>query len=292
MSATLCLGTVQWGLPYGISNDNGQTLPDEVGLILSRARCSGIDLLDTASLYGNAESVLGGNDLSGFRIITKTPNLGNKLSTEQKLSLLQSAFYNSKKNLSVDKVYGLLVHNADDILASDGFQIINKMKEIQSRGLVRKLGVSVYDEQQLDSVLKVFKPDIVQLPLNVLDQRFLLSGQLGRLQDLGVEIHVRSVFLQGLLLTPLDNINGFFEPIKDLLSKWHIRAADENLSLLQAALSFVSSLPEVDAVLVGVENAEQLEECIQGFLVNKLFDSSDLGCSKEAFINPTKWEIH
>lgn len=286
----LGLGTVQWGLPYGISNKKGQTSPQEVHLILNEARRLGINLLDTAPLYGTAESVLGKNDLAKFKVITKTPSFSSINTNEEKISLLSSTFHESLKNLSVSNVYGLLVHHANDILNDPDGHLTSFLKELQFKGFVEKLGVSIYDEQQLDAILKVFKPDIVQLPLNVLDQRLIISGHIDKLKNLGVEIHVRSVFLQGLLLTPIDQMNNHFAPIHSLLTQWHKAAAEQGLLPAQAALSYVRDMAEVDKVLIGVENLKQLQKCYQDFSINKTFDPSGLECNDPKFVNPSLWE--
>lgn len=287
----LGLGTVQWGLPYGISNKEGQTSLQEVHLILNEARRLGIKLLDTAPLYGTAESILGKNDLTKFKVITKTPSFNSSNSNEEKVNLLSSTFYESLKNLSVSNIYGLLVHHANDILNDPDGHLISFLKELQFNGFVEKLGVSIYDGQQLDAILKVFKPDIVQLPLNVLDQRLVISGHIDKLKNLGVEIHVRSVFLQGLLLTPIDQINNYFSPIHSLLVQWHKAAAEQGLLPVQAALSYVRDMTEVDTVLVGVENLKQLQECHRDFSINKTFNPSGLSCNDPKFVNPSLWKV-
>jgi aryl-alcohol dehydrogenase-like predicted oxidoreductase len=103
---------------------------------------------------------------------------------------------------------------------------------------------------QVDMIMKKFKPDLIQLPLSVLDQRMLTSGRLEQLKNKGVEIHVRSVFLQGLLLMSLDRVPAFFEPIRPLLIRWHGSAKEQGLTVNQAALSFVKNIPYVDNVLM------------------------------------------
>lgn len=287
----LGLGTVQWGLPYGVSNKKGQTSEKEVGLILNEARHYGINLLDTASLYGTAEAVLGKNNLDDFRIITKTPSFNKISSSEKKNDALFNTFQRSLKDLSVNKVYGLLIHHANDILTNNGNQLIDAMRTLQSNGQIEKLGISIYDEQQLDAVLEKFKPDIVQLPLNILDQRLLISGHISNLKSLGVEIHVRSVFLQGLLLTPIEQLHDYFNPIRDHLIKYHQAACEQGFSLTQAALSYVRDIAEIDRVLIGIENLEQLQKCVQGFSTNKTFDTSGLVCGNSDFINPSSWKL-
>lgn len=286
----LGLGTVQWGLTYGVSNRAGQTPREEVNAILTEARSIGIQVLDTASLYGEAEEIVGKNSLDTFRIITKTPKFACPIITQKMADELRNVFFESLRRLSCKQIYGLLIHHADDLLTSGGDTLVQVLKNLKTRGLVQKIGISVYDGQQIDRILTFFKPDIVQLPLSVLDQRLLKSGHIGKLKSYGTEIHVRSVFLQGLLLMPLNQISFYFDPIRNLLKKWHDAAKQQGMTLTQAALSFVRDIPEVDTVLVGVNNLAQFRTCVQDFSVDGSFDALALACDNPAFVNPVNWK--
>lgn len=287
----LGLGTVQWGLPYGLANKNGIVAPETVAAILAASRHQGIKVLDTASLYGHAETALGANPLETFHVISKTPRFATSNITEEHANQLIQVFQQSLRRLSCPEIYGLLIHHAPDLLVPGGEKLVSAMMELKGKGVVEKLGVSVYDGEQLDAVLKVFKPDIVQLPVSVFDQRMLSNGQLERLHKEGVEIHARSVFLQGLLLMPLDKIPAYFDPIRPLLVRWHANAKAQGMTLVQAALSFVRDLPYVGTVLVGVEDMGQFQTCLEDFSIEASFDASNLACNDPMFVNPALWKI-
>lgn len=287
----LGLGTVQWGLHYGLSNQHGITSPETVAAILSEARRRGITILDTASLYGDAEAALGANPLQAFRVVSKTPKFATPAITDEQALQLTHVFHQSLQKLSSQNIYGLLVHHAGDLLVPGGEKLVAAMMELKERGLVGNIGVSVYHGEQVDAVLKVFKPDIIQLPISVLDQRMLLDGQLERLKKEGVEIHARSVFLQGLLLMPLDKIPAYFDTVRPLLGRWHAAAQAQNMTPVQAALSFVRDIPYIDTVLVGVENLAQFQSCLEDFSIGASFDASDLACNDPLFVNPALWKI-
>jgi aryl-alcohol dehydrogenase-like predicted oxidoreductase len=287
----LGLGTVQWGIPYGLANKQGFTAPEIVTAILSLAQRSGIQVLDTASLYGEAEAVLGANALQQFHVISKTPRFATSTITEENANQLIQIFHRSLQRLSCHKIFGLLIHHAPDLLVPGGERLISAMEQLKEKGLVENIGVSVYDGEQVDAVLNVFKPDIVQLPLSVFDQRMIANGQLERLKREGVAIHTRSVFLQGLLLMPLDKIPAYFDPIRPLLARWHLAAQAQGMTLVQAALSFVRDIPHVDTVLVGVENVAQFQSCLGDFSINASFDAENLACNNPCFINPALWKI-
>ncbi len=287
----LGLGTVQWGLAYGLANRDGVTPLREVKAILAEAESNGVRVLDTASLYGNAEAVLGANPLQAFKVITKTPAFGTPAISDGQVRQLVDTFGESLAKLSSGKLYGLLLHSANDLLAADGEKLADAMRDLKDAGSVEKIGVSIYDADQLAAALKVFKPDIVQLPVSVLDQRLLRDGSLQRLKDSGIEVHARSVFLQGLLLMPMAKVPAYFNPIRDLLERWRAAAEMQGLSPGRAALSFVRDIPFLDAVLVGVENLDQYRQCFVDFSAGDTFDASDLACGDRDFVNPSRWKI-
>ncbi|MDC0309187.1 aldo/keto reductase [bacterium] len=287
----LGLGTVQWGLPYGLANQHGLTTPETVTALLSEARHCGIEMLDTASLYGKSEAVLGANSLEGFKVITKTPHFTTTHISDIEVNQLNETFQQSLNLLSRKKIYGLLIHHADDLLVPGGDRLLAAMRQLKEKRVVEKIGVSVYDGMQVDAVLKKFKPDLIQLPLSVLDQRMLSSGHLELLKNEGIEIHVRSVFLQGLLLMPLNNIPAFFEPIRPLLTRWHAAAHAQGLTANQAAIAFVKNLTYVDTVLVGLDNLAQFRTCFNDFAIDTNFDATGLACNDPVFVNPSLWQL-
>lgn len=286
----LGLGTVQWGMDYGVANQGGRTPAETVTAILTEARNCGIDVLDTAALYGDAESVLGRNALDGFRVITKTPRFATPAITGQHASDLDQVFRRSLRRLSSPAVYGLLLHHADDLLAPGGEKLWRAMSRLKDEGLVRKIGASIYDGDTADAVLERCTPDIVQVPLSVLDQRMFLNGQLERLKAKGVEIHARSAFLQGLLLLPIERVPGYFKPIVPLLQRWHAAAGGKGLTPVQAALAFVRDVPCVDTVLMGVETLEQFRSSVADFATDVHFDGAGLACDDAMFVNPVNWK--
>lgn len=287
----LGLGTVQWGLPYGLANQHGITTPETVTMLLSEARHYGIKILDTASLYGKSEAVLGTNSLEGFKVVTKTPSFAAPHISDIEVNQLGETFQQSLDLLSQKKIYGLLIHHAENLLVPGGDKLLAAMRQLKEKGLVEKIGVSVYDSTQVDALLKKFTPDLIQLPLNVMDQRMLASGHLELLKNEGVEIHVRSVFLQGLLLMPLNNIPAFFEPVRPLLIHWHAAAQEQGLTVNQAALSFAKNIPYIDTVLVGLDNLAQLHSCFNDFAIDINFDATGLACNDPIFVNPSLWQL-
>lgn len=289
----IALGTVQFGVNYGISNKAGKTSQAEVGAILAAARSNGVSVIDTASLYGDSEAVLGQSlpAGSGFRIVTKTPQFSGQTLDGADAQQLEDTLRSSLAKLGAASVYGLLIHRADDLLPG-GDLLVERLLRLKQAGLVSKVGVSVYSGRQIDLVLERFPMDLIQLPINVLDQRLLQSGHLQKLKNAGVEIHARSAFLQGLLLMELQEIPGYFDSVRGRLESYHRYIKEHGLTPLQAALGFVSGIPEIDQVVCGVNDARQLREICEAAQAKVDFrEFADFATSDEAIVNPALWKF-
>lgn len=279
----LALGTVQFGVDYGISNNKGKVSFNEIGEILDFARSIGIYTLDTAHLYGISEETLGRFNIEDFDIITKTTKIDHNIDKQQNFDNFKEAFYSSQKKLGYVELHGLMFHEANNLLSSWGLSLWNLMQDFKEKEYVRKIGVSVYSPQQLEQIISLVDIDIVQFPLNIFDQRFL--PMLPELKKKNIEIHTRSTFLQGLLFMDSKSLNPFFDPIKPILAKL---PQDK----LASALSFVKNVSEIDKIVVGVTSKNELQEIYSQYnkKVEKV-DFSQYRIDSEKFINPAKWEL-
>ena len=294
----LAIGTVQFGMNYGVSNKIGETHENEVGEILQYAYEQGVNMLDTAPSYGRSEGVIGEficNHINSmcWNVVTKTPSFEGDIICNQQINELHNSFELSKKRLGQKMVYGLLLHNCNNLFLPGGDKLLQAMEELKQDGFIKKIGVSLYSGEQIDRVLDNYHIDLVQLPVNILDQRLLNSGHLKRLKNSNVEIHARSIFLQGLLLMPPKDISLWFDPIRPTLVDFHKEAKKLNMNTLQLALNFVQSISEIDKVVIGVNTQSQLHEIIKATStyidINKL---SDFSISNPVFLNPSNWRIY
>ncbi len=260
----LGLGTVQFGLDYGVSNQSGRPGEAEVAAILARAAEGQVGYIDTAPTYGNAE-VLVGRHLPArhrLRIVTKTPPIAEERIEARHGILLLESVATSLERLKVGALHGLLIHHAGD-LAKPGWQyIVDALAETHARGWVARTGASIYDAGQLDLVESRFTPQLVQMPLNALDQRPIVSGALARLKAKNIEIHARSVFLQGLLLMEPKALPDFFLPIRNDIETLHRCWAEKGRSAIDGCLGFALQLPEIDAVIVGANRVTEFDEIV------------------------------
>jgi aryl-alcohol dehydrogenase-like predicted oxidoreductase len=284
----IVLGSVQFGEKYGISNVSGQTSIHQVYKILDYALINSINTIDTAPSYGGSEEIIGNILNDKWKIITKTKYSNGEVEFEE----IVSNFNESLKKLKVDSVHGLLVHNGDQLLGKDGELIFSAMKKLKDLGVVDKIGVSVYDSIQIKKIINKFEIDIIQLPFNIFDQRLLKDGTLHDLKNKNIEIHARSIFLQGLLLMDIKSIPAYFNPILDTLKKYHTEARYLSMTNLEFALSFVNSVKEIDCLVIGVETLKHLEDMVNSsFLDLDVEKFKSLAIYDKKFINPSNWSL-
>ena len=291
------LGTVQWGMPYGIANRDGRPDASGVRAMLDQAHAGGCDLLDTAYVYGDAERMIGeqGTAAAPFHIVTKTFPLKGQAVTDQAVAAICAAFETSLLRLQRDEIYGLLVHHADDLLAENGGMLWQALEQFKKAGRITKLGVSVYQPEQLKCVLARFPVELVQVPFNIYDQRFVRSGLLTLLKQKGVEVHVRSAFLQGLLLLPAEKLAGYFSPFRSQQERLHLRIQQLGLTPYQACTNFCLSQHEIDRVIVGCETPEQVRMLVNAcdeLGASLVTEMQPFGVDDEALINPSRWPKH
>ncbi|MBN1293795.1 MAG: aldo/keto reductase [Candidatus Latescibacteria bacterium] len=291
----LGLGTVQFGLDYGVSNKGGKVSPETVKTLLDLAYGNGIRVLDTAAAYGDSEQILGDTVTADkfFRIITKLPGIHKETVTQAEITCLDNIFHQSLQRLKTDHIEGLLLHRPGDVFLPGGENIYSLLCSLKEQKYVNKIGISVYTVDELNRLFSRFDFDLVQLPLNVLDQRFVTSGCLSELKAKGVEIHVRSAFLQGLLLIPPEEINEFFAPIKPTLVRYRSYLEENGLTAVEGALAFLRLQKNIDVVLAGVTNETELRININAFSKKNPphLDFSSFTATKENMINPQFWQL-
>ena len=284
----IALGTVQFGLPYGVANCRGQVSRVEAKSMLEWAAACGVRTLDTAGFYGDSEACLGEIGASGFRLVTKLPPLSAECLDVD--AWVKGEVAASLRRLGTSEVYGLLLHNPGDLLGAQGGALYRALQSLKKSGHVRKVGISIYGTEKLEKITKYYKLDLVQAPFNLIDRRLSSSGWLHRLKESGVEIHSRSAFLQGLLLMRRIDIPEKFAAWSVLWNRWHQWLEDRRVSAVEACLAFPLSFPEIDQVVVGADSLSQLKTII-GFASANVADLPDLQSDEESLINPSLWRL-
>ncbi len=285
----LILGTAQFGMNYGVTNQSGQIEKSQVSQILKYAYKNNILTLDTAEAYNNSEVVIGKNlkNKSEFAIVTKLPP--NIASFDNVSFKVKSAFRNSTNRLGLSKLYGLLVHRSADLLGENGDLVWEEMQVLKDAGLVEKIGVSVYSGEEIDKVFKKFPIDLIQLPCNIIDQRVLKSGHLSMLHRAGVEVHMRSIFLQGVLLEKPNKLPTSFKPFVGKLSKLRAELDELKITPLEACIGFIKALPGDNHGIIGVSSLQDLHQIVNAWKQTKDINLPDFSTDDERLLNPALW---
>ena len=282
----IALGSVQFGIPYGIVNSNGQVEKLEAKGILDYAKSVGVDTIDTAIAYGTSEQCLGEIGVDGYHLVTKLPQIPDDYGNLK--TWVQNHVESSLNTLGVETLSGLLLHRPNQLLDTDKEDLWSILLQLKSDGIVKKIGFSIYTPDELDKLWDSFKPDLVQAPYNILDRRLETSGWLQRMSEEKVEIHIRSIFLQGLLLMNKDSRPEKFNKWLTLWSDWENWLRENNSTPVQAAVSFALSDDRISRVVVGVDSLNQFKDIIAVANNISQFPES-FHITDTRLLNPSEW---
>jgi len=256
----IALGTVQFGLDYGVGNTAGQVTRKALKAILDFALRNKIKTLDTAILYGESESNLGDYGVNNWDVITKIPPVPPTIKNVNEWLIGQVEA--SLKRLNVSKVYGVMLHDADQILGYQGKAIFETLNFLKNNNICEKIGLSIYDIDKSEKYVSAYDIDLVQAPLNIFDRRLVDPVVFHVLKSREIEIHARSIFLQGLLLLKRDSITDGFSHSKQLFDEWYSWLDQEGIDPAEACLKFVLQFKEIDKIVLGVQDVGQLQDII------------------------------
>jgi len=289
MIQRLALGTAQFGLNYGISNKSGKVSEEEVAKILCIAQSNGISTLDTAINYGNSEAVLGEVGVKGWDVISKLPSFPEECSDLS--GWVREQLEATLERLQLSSLKGLLLHHPIQLFDVQGDSLYRALQDMKEQGLVQQVGVSIYEPLELDKLLSVMNFDLVQAPFNILDHRMEASHWVTKLDENDIELHTRSVFLQGLLLMSPSDRPKYFNRWTKLFQEWDAWLADHKLTPMQACLRYVLSQKSINRVVVGVDSAQQLQEIISSARGNMPTLEKSFDCVDLDLLNPSKWLV-
>lgn len=287
MVERVALGTVQFGLPYGIANRGGQVPEEEAAAILDRAWTMGVDTLDTAISYGVSEELLGRIGVKQWKVVTKLPSLPEPRADI--LCWVEESVTDSLTRLRIPKLRGLLLHCPQQLRGNSGDSLFQALVSLRDQGLVEKIGISIYHPEELDALGTEYRFDLVQAPFSIVDRRLATSGWLNRLHDGGTEVHARSVFLQGVLLMKAPNRPPAFDRWQPLWDQWEHWLNDQGLTPLQACLGFALSERAIDRVVIGVDNLSQLEGIFAAIGAPVVSVPTELMSDDLDLIDPSRW---
>ena len=285
----LAIGTAQFGLNYGIANKVGRVSSGEARNLLLCARERGVRTLDTAASYGDSERCLGEIGVNEWEIISKIPPLPQITQNLDLHKWFEETLHRSLERLRVNTITGLLLHQPSDLIGAYGEVLYSLLADAKKAGITKKIGISVYTPAELDILVDRHPIDIVQLPFNILDQRFAELGWLTRLNKAGIEVHSRSVFLQGLLLMSADARPKKFLGWSKLWDRWDQWLKNSEMSPLVACLSVALMQKKIDRVVIGFDNLAQFEQLCDTNIGPGMEFPTFTDCAIEELINPSTW---
>jgi aryl-alcohol dehydrogenase-like predicted oxidoreductase len=280
----IIIGTVQFGLNYGVNNQNGIPNDKEVEEIFDLAKKSSIDSLDTAPAYGNAQQRIGKLSQNQFNIVTKFPKINS-------FDELAESFNNTLKALNSEKVYGFIAHDAGTLI--DNPKYWNMLLALKQEEKIQKIGYSLYNPHQLNQLLEIgLIPDLIQIPYNILNRSFEKYFEV--LKEMGTEIHVRSVFLQGLFFMNPNSLPKKLESLSSVLNELDNISQKLETNIGSLALNFVAQNTNIDAVVLGVESTKQLRNnlrMLESYLnfVSVRNQIDLIRVDNEELLNPANW---
>lgn len=254
----LCIGTANFGKKYGILNRNEQIPSKDIPEIFKEMIQKNVEFLDTAPGYGDSETIIGqySNLTNKMKVITKIGLLDNNRSKP-----IHDSVNASLERMNMSKIWGLLIHNTKILFDGDSKKLIEEFKEMKDKGLVERIGASVYSEIELERVLDIFSDlDLIQIPENVCDQSKFDSNLLINLKSANVEIFVRSIFLQGILLNEFDELPKIFNEYEFDVQSFFRTCRKTGRSPKEICLDYAKSIPWCTGVVVGVDSISQLVE--------------------------------
>ena len=247
---------------------------------------SKINFIDTAISYGDSENIIGSSKLKNLHIITKIKLPSKKIIQVRDWTLKEIS--KSLYKLKIKKIYGVLIHDYKDLLGKYGKDYLLSLQELKKKKIIKKIGISIYESHEIKKIWKFWKPDLIQVPFNPLDNRILDSGWVDVFRKFKVKIFARSVFLQGLLINE-DNSFIVNKNYLILLNKFKNWCYKNNISLLQACIHFVKQFKKIDYLVVGFNNYNQLKEIIDVFNKKQIIVPKKFSTNKKNLIDPRKW---
>lgn len=282
----LGLAAAQFGLDGMSASPRARSPETEARDILGIAARARLSVLDVSGNYGRAEQVLG--DLIPrpvpFRVTLSAAR------ADRGPDFVEAEARASLRRLALERADALIVSSPSELFGPHGAAVWDRLARLRDEGLFAKIGVAAHASDDPVGVARRFKPDILQAPASLLDQRLLADGSLQRIAGMGIEVQLRSIFLNGLLFLPPDRVPAQLKGASGRLSKVRRMIAEGRSDPLQAALGFALSRPEASAVLVGVTSAAELSAVVAAaFSPPPDLDWDDMAIDDPVALDPRRW---
>lgn len=287
----LILGTVQFGLEYGINNKRGQVVKEQAYRILKLAQQRGISSLDTAAAYGSSEQVIG-NYIRDYKVVKDELKIISKLDLNEGCNLSES-LENSLLRLGRYEIDTLLFHCYQDYINHK--TELSQLRTFQDEGIISRIGVSVYSNDEIIKLIDEPEINVIQTPFNLLDNENIRGKTYKLLKDAGKTVHVRSVFLQGLFFMNVKKFPLNLYPLRPFVEHLQHLSLENNISMERLALEYALSKEYLDGVLFGVDSESQLISNLDSLsysIDTKLLEEIDcIEVRDTKLLNPSNWNL-
>ena len=281
----IILGSAQFRMKYSLFQQE-KINKEEIQKIINFAKNNGINTIDTANSYADTEKTLGNLDISDLDVISKF-TLDFNLDYHQIDLLMERTL----KHLNQKKIYGILFHESNQLFSDLGKKVFQRLQNFKNKELISNIGVSVYSVPEAIKIIDNFDIDILQAPVSILDRRFLDKKIIDIINKKNIIFHARSIFLQGLLLNKNHLKIKYFDQFNFIFDQWFDWLEKNNLNPISECLKFVYNNINIQKVIIGINNYNQLKE------IKSIFDSNFskidipnfLVCNNEKLINPHNW---
>ena len=290
MNRKLILGTVQFGLDYGINNSIGKPTNKNIYRILDYAYENGIRTLDTAESYGNAHLIIGNylkkNSKKKFKLISK-------LNSKQILNKGKLKFHiiNKLKEFNIEYIHGYMIHDFKNFIQNE--YLLKELESIKREGFINIVGISLYENDEIVNVINNYNNfDFIQVPFNLLDNETRRGKVLKLAKKKNIKIFSRSTFLQGLFFKQLNSFPSNLNPLKKYIKKIKNIQASSQTDINSIALNYCLSKKYIDKVLIGVESLSQLKKNLNDINNNNLDFKTEIDkmiVKETSLLNPTNW---
>jgi pseudaminic acid cytidylyltransferase len=286
----LTIGTANFTQNYGIISTRKGITEEELKKIFNYLDDVGINKIDTAISYGETHKILGKIGIDDYELMTKLPSIPDNLSNIE--FWVNEQIESALIELSLERIDGVYFHDSLQLQNSEiRIKACKALQSLKSKGLISKIGVSIYSPSILEELTQEIDLDIVQAPLNIIDRRIIDSGWMEKLKKLDIEVVVRSVFLQGLLLIEPTTRPPYFNRWDEIFQKYDYWVEEKSISRLEACMQFILSFSEINGIIFGVDHLKQLKEISKLLRPSTLDFPKNIKSNDEGLVNPSKWEI-
>jgi aryl-alcohol dehydrogenase-like predicted oxidoreductase len=287
MRNRIILGSANFDHVYGVKKNIIKK--NEIKKLFDLAFKKKVRIIDTSPTYNYSEKIIGLLNNNRFKIISKIPKLPKNIKKKNVQKWLNTIVNTSLKNLKIKKFECLLVHNSESLLTKNGSEIYKSIKNMKTKGLTKKIGVSIYDFDVLEKILNKFKFNLIQAPFNVLDQRLIEKERLIKLKKQKIEVHVRSIFLQGTLLLKKNLFSKKLKNLNKELIVWKDWLKKNKLNALHVCLLHVLNHKKLDGVVIGCDSKNELSEILKVQKIKNSISLAGLNIRNKNLIDPRKW---